>query len=545
MLPGRYFPIDTFWEILPVSQHSAEPARVFHESTKLTYINLRNKPPLYKSYADVLTIPLPTGELNLDASALEAVAGPVGAAEEPFSLDTLSKLLYFSAGVIRKAVSRVTGEVHYRAAASAGALYPIEAYLVCRDLPGLEAGVYHFAPADFSLQRLRAGDYRSHLAKAAGDELTLRNSPITIVFTCLFWRSSWKYRSRGYRYCFWDNGTVAANLMAAASAMGLPSKLLLGFVDQQVDQLLGIDGEHEASTCLVTVGRPDEGPGVASDNSLVSQLDDITELGKTDFADETVYEDIGRTHAATRLLNQAEVKSWRGGLAPLTLPAGDSLYLLERQFPPYADSKALGQVIAARGSTRRFAREAISLAQFSALLDCSTRGVAADFLDDEGKSLLDIYLIVNAVEGLPSGAYFFSPIQQRLELLQEGDLREEAGHLCFEQALGADAAAVAFIMADLDRVLGRFGNRGYRAAQTEAGIIGGKLYLSAYSLGLGASGITFYDNEISEFFLPHSAGRDVMFVVTFGQTAEKNRVRPFRSRVAVKLDALARGAGHP
>jgi len=68
--------------------------------------------------------------------------------------------------------------------------------------------------------------------------------------------------------------------------------------------------------------------------------------------------------------------------------------------------------------------------------------------------------------------------------------------------------------------------------------------LCAYSLGLGASGITFYDNEISEFFLPHSAGRDVMFVVTLGQTAEANRVRPFRSRVAVKLDALARGAGH-
>ena len=533
-----------------MTQHSAEPARELHESTKLSYINLRNKPPLYKSYPDVPTIPLPTGKLGLGASALPAVAGIVEAAEAPFSLDTLSKLLYFSAGVIRKAVLRMAGEVHYRAAASAGALYPIEAYLVCRDLPGLEAGVYHFAPAEFSLRRLRAGDYRAHLANAADDEPALLTSPVTIVFSCLFWRSAWKYRSRGYRYCFWDNGTVAANLMAAASAMGLSSKLLLGFVDQQVDQLIGIDGEHEASTCLVPIGHPDDDSGLASDRFFaaqlpdVSQLPDITGLAATNFADEIVYEDIGRTHAATRLSSQAEVKSWRGGLAPPTPAAGDSLYPLERFNPAAVDAKTLGQVIAARGSTRRFAREAISLAQFSALLECSTRGIAADFLDDEGQSLLDIYLIVNAVAGLASGAYFFSPIQPGLELLQEGDLREEAGHLCFEQALGADAAAVVFIMADLNRILGRFGNRGYRAAQTEAGIVGGKLYLCAYSLGLGASGITFYDNEISEFFLPHSAGRDVMFVVTLGQTAEENRVRPFRSRVAVKLDALARGAGH-
>ena len=127
--------------------------------------------------------------------------------------------------------------------------------------------------------------------------------------------------------------------------------------------------------------------------------------------------------------------------------------------------------------------------------------------------------------------------------MQEGNLREEAGHLCFEQALGADASAVAFIMGDLGRILQRFGNRGYRAAQLEAGIVGGKLYLAAYSLGLGASGITFYDDEVVDFFLPHSSDKDVMFVVTLGKTAQENRVQPFRSKVAVRLDALARGAG--
>ena len=127
--------------------------------------------------------------------------------------------------------------------------------------------------------------------------------------------------------------------------------------------------------------------------------------------------------------------------------------------------------------------------------------------------------------------------------MREGNFREESGHLCYEQALSADASAVAFVMADLGRALARFGDRGYRAAQLEAGILGGRLYLASYSLGLGASGITFFDDEVVEFFAPHSDGNDVMFVITLGLTDAENRVRPFRSRVAVKLDALARGAG--
>jgi SagB-type dehydrogenase family enzyme len=167
--------------------------------------------------------------------------------------------------------------------------------------------------------------------------------------------------------------------------------------------------------------------------------------------------------------------------------------------------------------------------------------VPADFLGPEGACLLDFYIIVNAVEGLPAGAYFFSP-RGGLELLQEGNFREEAGHLCFEQALGADASAVVFFLAGLGEVLARYGNRGYRAAQLEAGILGGKIYLCVHSLGLGASGITFYDDDVTSFFSPHAAGKSPIFVVTLGNPDPRNQVRPFRSRVAVRLDALARGA---
>ena len=71
----------------------------------------------------------------------------------------------------------------------------------------------------------------------------------------------------------------------------------------------------------------------------------------------------------------------------------------------------------------------------------------------------------------------------------------------------------------------------------------GNAYLCAHSLGLGATGTTFYDDAVIEFFSPHAKGKSVMFLAALGVIDAKNRVRPFRSRVGVLLDSLARGAG--
>jgi hypothetical protein len=103
-----------------------------------------------------------------------------------------------------------------------------------------------------------------------------------------------------------------------------------------------------------------------------------------------------------------------------------------------------------------------------------------------------------------------------LELLKKGSFRQEAGHLGLDQDLPADASVAIFFLADLKRTLGTFGNRGYRAAQIEAGIIGGKIYLGAYEQGLGATGLTFYDDEVAEFFSPHAKGKSAIFLTAVG-----------------------------
>ena len=105
--------------------------------------------------------------------------------------------------------------------------------------------------------------------------------------------------------------------------------------------------------------------------------------------------------------------------------------------------------------------------------------------------------------------------------LRAGNFRREAGFLDLGQSLGAAAALDAYWLADLDRALGRFGNRGYRAAQLEAAIEGGKAYLAAYALRLGATGLTFFDDDVTAFFSPHAAGKSVMFLNALGPGARR------------------------
>ena len=506
---------------MPNSDTSA--ARSFHDATKLSYISLATKPPLYKSYPGLPAVPLPADMPSPEAPALPSVAGVMSPSQGPLDLTTLAQLLHYSAGLIRRSTLRTAGEVHYRAAASAGALYPIELYVVCGDLPGLAAGVYHYGPAANSLTLLQSGDFRGNLAAATAGNPGVNDAPASIVCTCVFWRSAWKYRERGYRYCYWDNGTILANMTATANALGQPAEIVAGFVDADVDALLGLESSSEASFCLVPIGRGAVAPSAFSPLATVDG-------GVLGVERRTEYPETRALHVSSVLGDTAEVKDWQD--------QAEGQQDRQRAFE-LPESAPLGATIAHRGSTRRFAREDMPEGRLQALLAASTSPITADY----GGGLIDTYLIVNAAEGVTPGTYFYSPAGGKLEQLAEGEFREEAGHLCFEQALGADASAVAYFMADLHAILSRFGNRGYRIAQLEAGIIGGRMYLASHALGLGATGMTFFDDAVTAFFSPHAAGKNLMFLVGLGLTHERNQVHPFRSRIGILKDSLARGAG--
>ncbi len=526
----------------------------FNEATKLQYINLDNKPPLYKVYPGLRAIGLPdvAEQAGPQMPALAAIRGDNAAEQSgPLTLEKLTSLLYHSAAVIRRRQLN-DGEVHYRAAASAGALYPTEIYVVCGDLEGLRAGVYHFNPRDCTLARLRNGDLRRWVASAVGDHSAY---PATLVFTTVFWRSAWKYRERGYRYCYWDLGTVSANLLATANAESVPVKLHFGFVDRMLTGYFGIDGVTEAPSLVASVGTPDgmlpDGPGDVP-GALTQENNDLT-------SGAIEYPMSAAVHEAAPLRTHEDLVSWNQAVVSAGQSEKDELDGTGDTFRPLRSgtdgvfdgdidlrglaSAPLSDCIRLRGSTRRFSREAMPWEAFRSVVDAAASAISAPGFEGGYGSTLGLYFIVSAVEGLESGAYYYNPFYSGLRLLQAGDFREMAGHLGFEQALPADAAAVAFITADLNAIDQALGSRGYRTAQTIAGIIGGRLYLGMHALGLGATGLTFYDDSVTEFFSPHAAGQSAVFVVPMGVPGSPNRVRPFRSQIAVSLDSRARGAG--
>src|SRR5713101_2179000 len=507
-----------------------EAAWTYHEATKHSYASIRSNPhfldwsnqPLpFKIYSALEPMRLPSELRQTGVAALSAIAESVPAQTNAApDLEAVAQLLYLSAGITRKR-SHPGGEIYFRAAACTGALYEVELYLVCGDLANLDAGVYHFAPAEFGVRKLRAGNYRRVLLEATGAEPAIAHAPLTILCTCTYWRNAWKYQARTYRHFGWDNGPLLANLLAVATALGLPARLVCGFVDASVNRLLDVDPQREVAFSLVALGHAAALPPPSHAESSPLRLETVPLSPR-----ETDYPFMREMHAASSLDSAEEVEKWRGH-TPMTdspSPNGPIVQLEPVLLQPLSDAEmprdTIEQVILRRGSTRKFARSPITLPQLSTMLDRATRGVPADFLDPPGAQLNHLYLIVHAVEGLPPGAYVFHRSRGLLECLKQGNFRAAAGYLGLEQELPADAAVDIFFLADLRPILQRFGNRGYRAVQLEAGSLGGNLYLAAYAQRLGATGLTFFDDDVTRFFSPHAEGKSAIFLVAVGHSAK-------------------------
>src|SRR5258708_23200047 len=248
---------------------NSEAAWSYHNATRHSYASIRthqhfldfaNQPIPFKIYPTLEPSRLPSQVRQTGVAAFSAIStiipAPTNAAPD---LNAIAQLLYLSAGITRHR-KYPGGEIYFRAAACTGALYEVELYLVCGDLAGLQSGVYHFAPAEFGLRKLRAGDYRKVLVEATADEPAITHPPLTMICTGTYWRNAWEHQERTYRHFGWDNGTLLANLLAVATALGLPANVVCGFVDATVNSLLDVDPEREIAFSLVAVGHSSEPP---------------------------------------------------------------------------------------------------------------------------------------------------------------------------------------------------------------------------------------------------------------------------------------------
>jgi SagB-type dehydrogenase family enzyme len=468
----------------------------------------------YKIYTSLDPLELPREFPPFTMPALDAIAatGDLPVAQAIPSRDMLARLCLLSNGILKRGGHGTGRVIEYRAAGGTGARYHLELYLVCGDLPGLDAGVYHYGAHDHSLRRLREGDYRSVLVEATGAEPSIARAPAVVVASSTFWRNAWRYQGRAYRHVYWDLGTTLSNLLAVAASSELPAKVVMGFAEDQVNRLLDVDGERESAVCLVALGR-NGAPSTPA--AAVHQLGLPT---RPISAREIVFPAITEMHAASSLASAREVTEWRSRPLRRTLPhPGAGLIPLQPLGPGDIPGMPIDAIIERRRSTRNYATDVpVSFELFSTMLERASRGVAMDCLDPAAGPLDDQYLIVNNVERLDHGTYVLHPRSGGLEQLATGNMREAAARLAVGQEYAADAHVNMYYLADLEPIHEHYGNRGYRVAQLEAALFAGKLHLAAHALGLGAVGSTSVDEEVIRLFSPHASDKSYMFVVVFG-----------------------------
>jgi SagB-type dehydrogenase family enzyme len=407
-----------------------------------------NVPP-YLDRSRLHALPLPRPQLGRAGEAPPRGAAP--------TVDDLSILLWSAAGITER-----RGGLELRAAASSGALFPTEVYAVVRMVSGVEPGVYAYDPRNHALARVREGapSMASLGAADAGEP------PITLVFTCVFRRSGQKYRDRAYRYAVADAGHVIGNVVEAASAIDVGTRLLPRFDDAKVASAVGADGEEEGVVAALAVG-PGIPPAIAP-SVLVARstapIDGLA-LGAT-----------GLAHASTSLelaplTSRAEPAV---ALPPLEAPAPNALALIER-----------------RRSVREYADRPLTLREVAGVL---RRGHARE---PSLSRATRTHVIANRVQGLARGVYRYDPATGGLALAREGAFGADAGRAGLDQEVIAGAALTVAVSFDR-ATLRAEGARAYRQAFLEAGMIGARLYLGAGAEGLGGCSVgAFYDEELA------------------------------------------------
>ncbi len=251
-LAGRWFP--TPGRELP--GEAVDIGALYHkwstpgEVLGLSLPDWGGRPSRYKTYPDVPRVELPDPRGFRGLSVEEAVETRRSVRDydgQPIALADLSRLLHAAQGITEE-------RLEFRAAPSAGALYPIEVYPVVHRVEALAAGIYHYAVQSHELECLEEGDFRGEVTEAGLHQRFLGQSAVVFLFSAIFQRTRWKYRERAYRYVLLEAGHIAQNLYLAATSMGLGACAVGAFYDGRYNELLGLDGEEEATLYVISVG---------------------------------------------------------------------------------------------------------------------------------------------------------------------------------------------------------------------------------------------------------------------------------------------------
>jgi SagB-type dehydrogenase family enzyme len=217
-----------------------------------------NMPAQYKVYDSAPRISLPAPSIHGGPPIWDVVSRRRSVrayTADSMSLQDLSQILWAIQGV-REVVSGPNSEFKLRTVPSAGGLYPIETYLYVNRVEGLKKGIYHYVIDSHVLELINEGDYGDEIRAGALDQQIAKQAAVVFIWSAVVERSKWKYLQRAYRYIFLDAGHIAQNLALAAEALDYGSCQIGAIYDDELNELVGLDGVSETVIYLSSVARP-------------------------------------------------------------------------------------------------------------------------------------------------------------------------------------------------------------------------------------------------------------------------------------------------
>ena len=501
-----------------MSASPAEDILRYHDETKHRpdryarspgYMDWENQPNPFRVYEGAPIVPLPLLAQDPPGGhlALYETAQP-GA---PLTLDTVAGFLELSMGL--SAWKDISGSRwSLRMNPSSGNLHPTETHLMLPRMPACEPGVYHYAPLQHALERradIPDGLWRKTVAHFGAEGFLTG-------LTSIFWRESWKYGERAFRYCNHDVGHALAALRFAANLFGWQVTHLTGLADEAVETVLGLrrtpypalDEEHPDLLCFVHPGGQPPTPRTIPDD-LVAAFESVPFVGQPNVLSPST--STGKSSAGRP--NSAANRRRRPSRRVLT---GCSW------IAPDESRLSAGRIIRRRRSATDFdRRKGIPGSHFLAILDKTRpRENAAPFDVGLGEPALHLLIFVHQVDGLQAGLYFFSRNDRDLDdirgrtrpeflwetvtpgfplfLLQPGNFRQTAAMVSCHQDIAGSSAFSLGMLARFGETVRREPFR-YRHLFWESGMIGQVLYLEAEAHGVRGTGIgCYFDDEVHD-----------------------------------------------
>jgi SagB-type dehydrogenase family enzyme len=462
-------------------------------------LDFRNQPRVFKSYPGLSTVPLPQVIAWPEKKLSEILRGE-GRREAvvEMDMDLFAKIVVLTHALTSK--RRIGGaEFYFRSVASAGALYPFELYAAVRDVVGLPDGLYHHTVALHALTLLRSGNLMPTIAKSV--KLIRAQRPSAVFFlTSIFFRSSWKYRDRAYRYNLLDTGHLAENLMLALRALSLEFELLYDFDDRKVNALLGLDTNREVCLAVASVSV-EQAPEIDGDPPMKGAPKGLASASRV-AGKEIDYPLIRAVHESTYRIEKPQA---------VTPPVLESLGFEWPEVMNYSDA------IFRRRSNRNFVRTKLSAQALVSLLDllCVAHQEAPESRLIETGSVA-VGFLTGEIEDLEPGFYVLDRDRRSISLVNPVPMIDTMTHVCLDQQWLRNCSVHFLFICNLKRVHKAWGPRGYRHALMTAGGLGQRLYVGATAMRIGCCGIgAFYDGEASELLGLNSDSK-VLYLVAAG-----------------------------